>query len=125
MDKSIPILVVDDYRTMRRIVRSLLGQLGFEHIDEAEDGPAALAKLAQQRFGLVISDWNMAPMDGLELLRRIRAEPGLRDLPFIMVSAQSKGERVSAAQAAGVDGYIVKPFNAATLGDQIARVIGA
>ena len=124
MDKTTPILIVDDYRTMVRIIRNLLQQLGFEQIDDAADGTAALAKLRQRPFGLVISDWNMAPMSGLELLQQVRADPALAHLPFIMVSAENRNERVAVARNAGVSGYIVKPFDAATLGDQIAGAIG-
>jgi two-component system chemotaxis response regulator CheY len=125
LDKSVRILIVDDYRTMRRIVRNLLDQLGFHHVDEAEDGESALAKLQTGSYGLVISDWNMAPMDGLELLQQVRADPALRTIRFIMVTAQSRAERVAAATEAGVDGYIIKPFNAEDLDQQIARVVGA
>jgi two-component system chemotaxis response regulator CheY len=124
IDKSIPILIVDDYRTMRRIVRNLLSQLGFDDIEEAEDGVGALARLEQRRFGLVISDWNMEPMDGLQLLAEVRARPDMRHLRFIMVSAYGHAERVAAAEAAGADGYIVKPFDADDLDHQIVRVVG-
>jgi two-component system, chemotaxis family, chemotaxis protein CheY len=98
LDNSMPILVVDDYQTMVRIIRNLLKQLGFEDVDEAADGTAALSKLKQKRYGLVISDWNMAPMTGYELLRNVRGDEGLRNLPFIMVTAESKTENVIAAK---------------------------
>ena len=118
------ILVVDDYATMRRIVRNLLTQIGFSDIEEAGDGVTALAKLRESKFGLVISDWNMEPMTGLQLLKEIRADNKLNATPFIMVTAESKTENVVAAKEAGVNNYIVKPFNAATLKEKIASVIG-
>jgi two-component system chemotaxis response regulator CheY len=123
VDKSTPILVVDDYQTMIRIVRNLLHQLGFENVDDAGDGAAALAKLRQGAFGLVISDWMMEPMSGLELLRQIRADPKLQALPFIMITAENRKERVAKAEQAGADGFIVKPFNAEALSDRIAAVM--
>jgi two-component system, chemotaxis family, chemotaxis protein CheY len=125
VDRRTPILVVDDYKTMVRIVRNLLHQLGFEDVDEANDGASALAKLRARRFGLVISDWAMEPMDGLELLRQVRADPQLRTLPFIMITAENRTERVAKAEQAGANGYIVKPFTAETLSDRITRVMGA
>jgi two-component system chemotaxis response regulator CheY len=124
VDKSTPILIVDDYRTMIRIIRNLLTQLGFDNLDEAPDGRAALAKLKERRFGLVISDWNMEPMSGIELLQRMRADPELAALPFLMITAQNRDDRVALAHEAGVNGYVVKPFNADTLGEQIARAMG-
>ena len=122
VDLSMPILVVDDYNTMIRIIRNLLKQLGFEDIDDASDGSAALAKLREKKYGLVISDWNMAPMSGFELLQQVRADPALGKTPFIMVTAESKTENVIAAKKAGVNNYIVKPFNAATLKTKIEAV---
>ena len=119
------ILVVDDYATMRRIVRNLLTQIGFSDIEEAGDGVTALAKLRESKFGLVISDWNMEPMTGLQLLNEIRADNKLNATPFIMVTAESKTENVVAAKEAGVNNYIVKPFNADTLKQKITSVIGA
>ena len=124
VDPTTPILIVDDYQAMVRIIRNLLQQLGFAQIDEAHDGEAALAKLRERAFGLVISDWNMEPMSGLELLERVRATPALKDLPFIMVTAENRDDRVARAREAGVSGYVVKPFNADTLSRQIASVIG-
>jgi two-component system chemotaxis response regulator CheY len=123
VDKSTPILVVDDYQTMIRIVRNLLHQLGFDNVDDASDGAAALAKLRQGTFGLVISDWMMEPMSGLELLRQVRADPKLQALPFIMITAENRKERVAKAEQAGADGFIVKPFNAEALSDRIAAVM--
>jgi two-component system chemotaxis response regulator CheY len=118
------VLIVDDYNTMRRILRNLLGQIGFTHIDDAEDGSAALRKLRERAYGLVISDWNMQPMSGLDLLRELRADGQLKETPFIMITAESKTENVVAAKAAGVSNYIVKPFNADTLKKKIEAVLG-
>ena len=118
------VLVVDDFHSMRRIIMNLLEQIGFTQIFEAEDGKSALAELSKREFGLIISDWNMAPMTGLELLRNIRGQDKLKSLPFIMVTAESKTDNVVAAKEAGVDNYIVKPFNAATLKSKIEAVIG-
>lgn len=125
MDKKTPILLVDDYRTMLRIVRNLLSQLGFEDVDEATDGSTALAKLKDKSFGLVISDWNMQPMSGLQLLQAVRADADLKHLPFIMITAQSRTESVIAAKEAGASNYIVKPFNAETLKTKIQSVLAA
>ena len=122
VDLSMPILVVDDYATMIRIIRNLLRQLGFENVDEASDGRAALAKLRARKFGLVISDWNMEPMTGYELLQEVRADRALFAMPFIMITAESKTDNVIAAKKAGVNNYIVKPFNAATLKGKIDAV---
>jgi two-component system chemotaxis response regulator CheY len=122
LDPKMPVLVVDDYSTMVRIIRNLLRQLGFEDIDDASDGSAALQKMADKRYGLVISDWNMEPMTGYDLLRRVRANPQIETTPFIMVTAESKTENVIAAKKAGVNNYIVKPFNAQTLKAKIEAV---
>jgi len=119
-----PVLIVDDYNTMRRILRNLLGQIGFPNVEEAEDGTAALKKMRERNIGLVISDWNMAPMSGLEFLKEMRADALLKDTPFIMITAESKTENVVAAKAAGVSNYIVKPFNADTLKKKIEAVLG-
>src|SRR6201991_4954230 len=110
-DNAMPILIVDDYKTMIRIIRNLLKQLGFEDVDEAADGKEALGKLREKKYGLVISDWNMEPMTGYELLREVRGDEKLARTPFIMVTAESKTENVIAAKKAGVNNYIVKPFN--------------
>ena len=123
-DQTMQILVVDDYRTMIRIIRNLLKQIGYEHVDEATDGSEALVKMRDKRYGLVISDWNMEPMTGYELLKEVRADPALSPTPFIMVTAESKTENVIAAKKAGVNNYIVKPFNAATLKAKIDAVFG-
>ncbi|HTP93607.1 MAG TPA: chemotaxis response regulator CheY [Xanthobacteraceae bacterium] len=122
LDSSMSVLVVDDYSTMVRIIRNLLRQLGFEDVDEAGDGATALAKMKEKRYGLVISDWNMEPMTGYDLLREVRANPQINETPFIMVTAESRTENVIAAKKAGVNNYIVKPFNAQTLKAKIEAV---
>lgn len=124
VDKNMKVLVVDDYRTMLRILRNLLRQLDFRNVHEATDGTDALLKLREGGFGLVISDWNMEPMTGIQLLREVRADDKLRHIPFIMVTAESKPENVIAAKQAGVSNYIVKPFNAETLKAKMASVLG-
>ena len=122
VDLSMSVLVVDDYSTMIRIIRNLLKQLGFENIDDAADGSAALNKMRAKKYGLVISDWNMEPMTGYDLLREVRADPNLATTPFIMITAVSKTENVIADKKAGVNNYIVKPFTAATLKTKIEAV---
>ena len=124
VDMSMQVLVVDDYQTMIRIIRNLLTQLGFRNIEEAKDGKQALEKMQGQKFGLVISDWNMEPMTGFELLQHVRASETLKATPFIMITAESKTENVIAAKKAGVNNYIVKPFNAETLKGKIKAVLG-
>ncbi len=119
------VLIVDDYSTMRRIIRNQLMQIGYTDIDEAADGNEALEKLRAIHYGLVISDWNMEPMTGYDLLKQVRADDKLKTTPFIMVTAESKTENVIAARAAGVDNYIVKPFNAATLQTKINTAMQA
>ncbi len=125
MDTSVPILVVDDSGMMISILRKLLRQIGFVDVDEAVDGPTALAQLRRKRYGLVISDWNMEPMTGLDLLREIRNDEALKRTPFIMVTGEAKTEHVIAARRAGVNNYIVKPFNALTLKTKIETVFAA
>lgn len=124
VDLQMPILIVDDYKTMLRIIRNLLKQLGFDNVDEATDGQAALARLKAKPYGLVISDWNMEPMTGYELLKQVRADEALKKTPFIMITAESKTENVIAAKQAGVNNYIVKPFNAETLKTKMRAVLG-
>ena len=124
VDHTMPVLVVDDYKTMIRIIRNLLKQLGFNDVDDATDGADALGKMRARRYGLVISDWNMEPMTGYELLKEVRADDSLKPTPFIMITAESKTENVIAAKKAGVNNYIVKPFNAQTLKNKIDAVFG-
>src|SRR5260370_16175287 len=124
IDTNMNVLIVDDYKTMLRIIRNLLKQIDFENVEEASDGTEALSKLQNGNFGLVISDWNMAPMTGLELLQHVRSDPKLKATPFIMVTAESKTENVIAAKQAGVSNYIAKPFNAETLRGKIHKVLG-
>lgn len=124
VDMSLSILIVDDYKTMLRIIRNLLKQLGFHNVDEATDGAEALNKLRSKNYDLVISDWNMEPMTGYELLKEVRSDDMLKALPFIMVTAVSKTDNVIAAKKAGVNNYIVKPFNAATLKSKLTSVLG-
>ena len=122
LDSSISVLIVDDASTMARIIRNLLRQIGFKDVDEAHGGATALAKMKIKRYGLVISDWNMEPMTGIDLLRQVRADPGLGEIPFIMVTAESRRENVIAAKETGANNYIVKPFNAQTLKAKIEAV---
>ncbi|SFQ29208.1 two-component system, chemotaxis family, response regulator CheY [Variovorax sp. OK605] len=122
IDKSLRILVVDDFPTMRRIVRNLLKELGFMNVDEAEDGVGGLAKLQSGDYAIVVSDWNMPNMDGLTLLKTIRADPKLATLPVLMVTAEAKKENIVAAALAGANGYVVKPFTAAILEEKITRI---
>lgn len=122
LDHEMKVLVVDDYKTMIRIITNLLKQIGFKDIQDASDGSAALTKLRKDSFGLVVSDWNMEPMTGLELLREVRSDDELKKMPFLMVTAESKTENVIAAKEAGVDNYIVKPFNAETLKGKIEAI---
>lgn len=124
VDMKMKFLIVDDYNTMLRILANLLKQLNFTNVDTAMDGTQALSKLRAEKFDFVISDWNMEPMTGIELLRQVRADDKLKHLPFIMITAESKTENVIAAKEAGVSNYIVKPFNAETLKGKIASVIG-
>ena len=124
VDMNMNVLIVDDYKTMLRILRNLLKQLNFNNVDEATDGTMALEVLGQKDFGLVISDWNMEPMTGIQLLRHVRSDDKLKHLPFVMITAESKSENVIAAKEAGVSNYIVKPFNAATLRSKLVSVLG-
>ena len=124
VDMNMKVLIVEDYKTMLRVLHSLLRQMNFTDIEEAEDGAKALEKLKQDTFGLVISDWNMEPMSGMELLKEIRADEGMKDLPFIMITAESSSENVKAAKEAGVSNYIIKPFTAETLQTKLVSVLG-
>jgi two-component system chemotaxis response regulator CheY len=121
-DPKMKFLVVDDFSTMRRIVRNLLKELGYSNVDEAEDGQMALTKLKNEQFDFVISDWNMPVMNGLDMLKSIRAEPSLSKLPVLMVTAEAKKENIIAAAQAGASGYVVKPFTAATLDEKIIKI---
>jgi two-component system, chemotaxis family, chemotaxis protein CheY len=122
VDKNLKILVVDDFPTMRRIVRNLLKELGFENVDEAEDGQMALEKLRTGGFQFVVSDWNMPNLDGLSMLQQIRADANLSKLPVLMVTAEAKKENIVAAAQAGANGYVVKPFTAATLEEKLNKI---
>jgi two-component system chemotaxis response regulator CheY len=124
VDHTMPVLIVDDYKTMIGIIRNLLKQLGFANVDEAGDGTAALDMMRHEQYGLIISDWNMEPMTGYELVREVRADDQLSRTPFIMVTAESKTENGIAAKKAGVNNYIVKPFNAATLKSKLDAIFG-
>ncbi|QDX81379.1 two-component system response regulator [Denitratisoma sp. DHT3] len=119
---KIKFLVVDDFSTMRRIVRNLLKELGFTNVEEAEDGAVALQKLKGGGFDFVVSDWNMPNMDGLTLLQMVRADPQLKHLPLLMITAEAKKENIIAAAQAGASGYIVKPFTAATLNEKLIKI---
>ena len=123
MDKGMKILVVDDFPTMRRIVRNLLKELGYSNVDEAEDGMAGLARLRSGKYDFVISDWNMPNLDGLAMLKEIRADAHLTHLPVLMVTAESKKENIIAAAQAGASGYVVKPFTAATLDEKLQKIL--
>lgn len=117
------VLVVDDYATMRRIIRNQLNQLGYNDIDEAGTGEDALTKLREAHYNLVISDWNMEPMSGYDLLRKVRSDQKLKDTTFIMITAEAKAENTIAAKEAGADNYLLKPFNAGALGEKIGTAL--
>jgi two-component system chemotaxis response regulator CheY len=121
-DKNIKFLVVDDFSTMRRIIRNLLKELGFTNVEEAEDGVVALNKLQSGRFEFVVTDWNMPNMSGIQLLQNIRKDPLLKDLPVLLVTAEAKRENIVAAAQSGANGYIVKPFTATTLEEKLNRI---
>lgn len=121
-DLKMKILVVDDFSTMRRIIKNILKQLGYENIEEAEDGVQALSKLKSGVFNFVVSDWNMPNMDGFELLSKVRSDPALKNLPFLMVTAEAEKDKVVAAIKAGVNNYVVKPFTAEVLKEKMDRV---
>ena len=121
-DPKTKFLVVDDFSTMRRIVRNLLKELGYSNVDEAEDGAMALSKLKNEQFDFVISDWNMPVMNGLDMLKSIRADAALAKLPVLMVTAEAKKENIIAAAQAGANGYVVKPFTAATLDEKLNKI---
>ena len=122
VDKNIPILVVDDFATMRKVVRNCLKSLGFENCSEAEDGKAALAKLKSSEFKLIVSDWNMPNMMGIDLLKAVRSDPTISKIPFLMVTAEAQQENVIAAAKAGVSNYIVKPFTLEQMQNKLEAV---
>lgn len=122
VQKTIKILVVDDFPTMRRIIKNLLKDLGYDNVDEAEDGVMGLERLRNGTFDFVVSDWNMPNMDGLVMLKEIRADPALATLPVLMVTAEAKKENIIAAAQAGANGYVVKPFTAATLEEKLNKI---
>lgn len=122
MDKNMKILVVDDFSTMRRIIKNLLKDLGFTNVQEADDGSTALPMLQQGDFDFVVTDWNMPGMQGIDLLRNIRADDNLKHIPVLMVTAEAKKEQIVAAAQAGVNGYVVKPFTAATLKEKLDKI---
>lgn len=122
MDKNMKILVVDDFSTMRRIIRNLLRDLGFNNIEEADDGNSALPMLRSGKYNFLITDWNMPGMSGMELLKEVRADESLKSLPILMVTAEAKRDQIVSAAQAGVNGYVVKPFTAAVLKDKIEKI---
>jgi two-component system chemotaxis response regulator CheY len=122
LDKNMKILVVDDFSTMRRIIKNLLKDLGFANIQEADDGSTALPMLQQSDFDFVVTDWNMPGMQGIDLLRAIRADANLKHIPVLMVTAEAKKEQIVAAAQAGVNGYVIKPFTAATLKEKLVKI---
>ena len=124
VDKNMQVLVVDDYKAMTRIIRNLMQELGFGNVDEATCGPSALQLIRNKNYGLVLSDWNMQPMTGFELLQHVRADERTRKLPFVMVTAEAKTENVIAARKAGVNNYIIKPFTLAVLRQKLTSVLG-
>jgi two-component system chemotaxis response regulator CheY len=125
VDLKTPILIVDDYKTMLRIVRNLLKHFGFENVDEAADGGEAFIKMKDKQYGLVISDLNMEPVTGIQLFQKLRADANLKDTPFIMITEKSKTENVIVAKGAGVSNFIVKPFNAKALKQKLTAVLGS
>ncbi len=124
LDVNMKVLVVDDFATMRKIVRNILGQLGIKNVDEADDGSTALPKLKQNKYDIVVCDWNMPKMTGLDLLKAVRADENLKTLPFLMVTAEALKDNIVAAAQAGVNDYVVKPFTAATLEEKLKKIFG-
>jgi len=123
MSNQLRFLVVDDFSTMRRIVKNLLQELGYAHVQEADDGSTALPMLKTGNFDFVITDWNMPQLPGLELLKAVRADPQLKHLPVLMVTAEAKREQIVEAAQAGVNGYVIKPFTAQTLSEKLAKIL--
>lgn len=124
MDLNMEVLIVDDFATMRRILKNILKQIGFTNISEADDGKSALNMLKKQKFDLVLCDWNMPEMPGIELLKQVRADDGLKDMPFVMVTAEAQKDNILAAVQAGVSNYVVKPFTAETISEKLGKVFG-
>ena len=124
LDTNMKVLLVDDFATMRKIVRNILGQLGIKNVDEADDGSTALPKLKQNKYDIIISDWNMPKMTGLDLLKAVRADENLKSLPFLMVTAEALKDNIVAAAQAGISDYVVKPFTAATLEEKLKKIFG-
>ena len=125
MDLAMDVLVVDDFATMRRILKNILKQIGFTKISEADDGKSALNMLKKQKFDLVLCDWNMPEMPGIELLKKVRADDGLKDMPFVMVTAEAQKDNIIQAVQAGVSNYVVKPFTAETISEKLEKVFGS
>lgn len=125
VDKNMNILIVDDFKTMLTIVDGVLKQFGFKNVDQAMDGKQALEKLQKTQYGLILSDWNMEPMNGLDLLREVRKNAATKSIPMILITAESKPENIIAAKKEGVSNYIVKPFTANTLKEKLVAVLGA
>ncbi|MCD6296697.1 MAG: chemotaxis response regulator CheY [Deltaproteobacteria bacterium] len=125
MDLNMEVLVVDDFATMRRILKNILRQIGFTNISEADDGKSALNMLKKQKFDLVLCDWNMPEMPGIELLKKVRADDGLKDMPFVMVTAEAQKDNIIQAVQAGVSNYVVKPFTAETISEKLEKVFGS
>ena len=124
MDLNMNILIVDDFATMRRILRNVLKQVGFSSIKEADDGKTALKELKKEKYDLVLCDWNMPEMSGLELLKEVRSDDELKDMPFVMVTAEAQKDNILEAVKAGVSNYVVKPFTAETIGEKLKKVFG-
>ncbi len=123
IDPNIRVLIIDDFATMRKIERNILGQLGIKNVDEADDGTTALPKIQQTKYDVILLDWNMPQMSGLELLKAVRADPNIKNVPIIMVTAEALKDNIVAAAQAGVNDYVVKPFTAAVLEDKLAKVL--
>lgn len=124
LDPNLRVLVIDDFATMRKIEKNILGQLGIKNVDEADDGSTALPKLQSNQYDIILLDWNMPTMTGLELLKAVRSDDNLKDIPVIMVTAEALKDNIVAAAQAGVNDYIVKPFTAATLEEKMKKVLG-
>lgn len=125
MDLNMKVLVVDDFATMRRILKNILKQIGFTNISEADDGKIALTELKKEKFDLILCDWNMPQMSGLELLTALKSDNGLKDIPFVMVTAEAQKDNILEAVKAGVNSYVVKPFTAETIGEKLKKVFGS